>query len=89
MIQLEMEALVEAGLTPLEAIRAATFDAASCIGVDHELGSIEEGKLADLIIVEGDPASNIRDMHSVVWIILGGRPYTREEVAQWVEKVSG
>lgn len=87
-IQLEMEALVKAGFTPLEAIRAATFDAASCIGVEHELGSVEEGKLADLIIVDGDPASDITDMRRVAWIIRGGKPYTRDEVSQWVREIS-
>jgi imidazolonepropionase-like amidohydrolase len=53
--QREMELLAEAGIPPLEVIRAGTMAGARYLGSDQRLGSIEPGKLADLILVDGDP----------------------------------
>ena len=79
-LHLELELLVRAGLTPLEAIRAVTATPARCLGVDHALGTIEVGKLADLILVDGDPSRNIRDLRRIALVVMGGQPYTREEI---------
>jgi len=56
----ELEELVKSGLTPAEAIVAATRMGAACVGMDHEVGTIESGKYADLVAVYGDPLSDIR-----------------------------
>lgn len=80
----EMALLVMAGFTPLEAIRAATFDAASCLGVDDSLGSVAEGKVADLILVAGDPSKRIEDAMNVEMVFLGGRPVSRPELLELV-----
>src|SRR6266576_746857 len=56
---LEIECLVKAGLSPLQALQAATGWAAECLGRDHEFGTIEKGKLADLIVVAGDPLGDV------------------------------
>jgi imidazolonepropionase-like amidohydrolase len=56
---LELELLVEAGLTPMEALRAGTIGSAECIGWADQTGSLEPGKAADLLVVDGDPASDI------------------------------
>src|SRR5262245_35996432 len=56
---MEIECLLKAGLTPLQALRAATGWAAECIGREHDLGTIEKGKLADLIVVNGDPLEDV------------------------------
>ena len=55
----ELTCLVEAGMTPMQAIVAATGDAAKCVGLDADIGSIAPGKRADLILVEGNPLDDI------------------------------
>jgi Tol biopolymer transport system component len=79
-LQWELQLLVLAGLTPLEAIRAATYDAAACLGVEDALGSIEVGKIADLVLVDGDPAHRIEDVAGVHMLFLAGRPITRADL---------
>jgi len=56
---LEIECLVKAGLTPLQALRAATGWAAECLGRERDFGTVEKGKLADLIVVAGDPLDDV------------------------------
>jgi imidazolonepropionase-like amidohydrolase len=56
---LEIECLIRAGLTPLQALQAATGWAAECIGREREVGTVEKGKLADLIVVDGDPLADV------------------------------
>jgi len=85
-LQMELELLVTAGLTPLQAIRAATYDAAKCVGVDTFLGSIESGKIADLVLVEGDPSRRITDASRVKLVVLGGKLITRTQLDSLVTK---
>lgn len=68
----ELARLVEAGLTPMEAIRAATILNAEMLGRDHELGSIEPGKLADVIAVPGNPLADLSVLERVSFVMLGG-----------------
>ena len=68
----EMAALVECGLSPMEAITAATKTNAEIIGKIDDLGTIEPGKLADLVIVEGDPLEQIETIDRVVYVVKGG-----------------
>ena len=56
---IEIACLVRAGMSPLQALRAATGWAAECIGRGHDLGTIEQGKLADLVVVKGDPLADV------------------------------
>jgi imidazolonepropionase-like amidohydrolase len=56
---LELQHLVAAGLTPMEAIQAATGLAAACLGLEHEIGTVEKGKRADLVVVDGDPLADV------------------------------
>ena len=73
---LEMENLVAAGFTPLEAITAATGLNAEIVGLDDEVGTIAAGLFADIIAIEGRPDEDIRDMGNVAFIMVGGRDQT-------------
>src|SRR5437660_7914952 len=56
---MEIACLVKAGLTPLQALRAATGWAAECLGLERDLGTVEKGKFADLIVVAGHPLGEV------------------------------
>lgn len=71
----ELELYVEAGFTPLEAIQAATLVPARVMKKDKELGTIEAGKRADFILVNGDPLADIRALRKVRVVVTGGRAY--------------
>lgn len=59
---LELQFLVEAGMSPMQALQAATGLAAECLGLERERGTIEKGKWADLVMVDGDPLQDIRGL---------------------------
>jgi hypothetical protein len=71
----ELEQLVLAGLTPFQALQAATMTAADALGVSDVLGTIEVGKLADLVFLGGDPLQDIRRTRDVRRVMRGGRLY--------------
>jgi imidazolonepropionase-like amidohydrolase len=71
----ELELYVKAGMSPMEAIRSATSVAARAMGMEYEAGTIEVGKRADLIIVDGDPLASISDLRKVESVVTNGRLY--------------
>jgi Tol biopolymer transport system component len=71
----ELEELVEAGLTPFQALRTATANAAEALGAADQLGTLEPGKLADMVIVGGDPLQDIKNARDVRGVLRGGRHY--------------
>jgi imidazolonepropionase-like amidohydrolase len=77
----EIELLVESGLTPLDALVAATRNGAALIGVDRELGTIEPGKRADLLLLAADPLADIRNIRRIETVVLKGVAYPRERFA--------
>lgn len=81
----ELANLVAAGLTPLEAIRAATHDAALALRREKDLGTIEPGKLADLVVVSGDPARAIEDIGRTEIVIAAGIRFDPAELRRSVE----
>lgn len=84
-VRYEMELLVErAGLSPTAVLRAATLDAARALGKDDQLGRIEPGKLADIILVAGDPTRDIKDIRKVKHVIQGGTLYNPEVIETWL-----
>jgi imidazolonepropionase-like amidohydrolase len=85
----EVELLVEAGFTPLEAIKIATFNGAKFLGEDARIGSIAVGKQADLMIVKGNPAANISDIEKVEIVFKDGVGYDSEKLIQSVQGLVG
>ena len=71
----EFEYMVEAGMPPMEAIKAATTSAADLIGISNMVGSIEKGKLADIVAVDGDPLQDIKVMQHMAFIMKDGKIY--------------
>ena len=70
--QRELELLVESGLTPMEAIVGGTLENARYFRIDDRLGSVEVGKVADLILIDGDPLQNISNMRRIKRVMLNG-----------------
>ena len=71
----EIELLVEAGMTPIQALRAATIEPAAMLGAADSLGSVQQGKFADLVGVDGDPTKDIGALRRVKFVMKGGRVY--------------
>ncbi|HWJ48643.1 MAG TPA: amidohydrolase family protein, partial [Candidatus Udaeobacter sp.] len=80
----ELELYVQAGFTPMEAIQAATNVPAHVMGLDKELGTIEQGKRADLILINGDPLQDIHNTRNVEYVITNGTMYHAAELWQSV-----
>jgi imidazolonepropionase-like amidohydrolase len=80
----ELELYVQAGFTPLEAIQAATTVPARVMGLDRELGTIETGKRADMILINGDPLQDILNTRNVEYVITNGTMYHTAELWQSV-----
>ncbi len=85
----EVELLVEAGFTPVEAIKIASFNGAKFLGEDAHIGSIAPGKQADLMIVKGNPAANISDLEKVEIVFKDGVGYDSEKLIQSVQGLVG
>lgn len=71
----ELWMMHQGGMSEMEALEVATINGARYLEMDHELGSIEEGKLADLIVIDGNPLENIRDTENVTHTMMNGRLY--------------
>jgi Tol biopolymer transport system component/imidazolonepropionase-like amidohydrolase len=76
----ELEQMVEAGLTPLQAIQAATANSARILGAEKELGTIEVGKWADLLILDANPLTDIRNTRRIWNVMQNGRLVDREKI---------
>ena len=80
----ELELYVEAGWTPMEAIMAATSGAARVMKLDREVGTVEPGRRADLMVVDGNPLERISDLRRVVSVVTEGRMYSSARLARSV-----
>jgi imidazolonepropionase-like amidohydrolase len=69
----EFGALVRGGMTPLGALQAATINAATMLDKDKDVGSLEPGRFADIVAVQGDPLADITVMEHVSFVMQGGR----------------
>ena len=71
----ELRMFVQGGMTPLQALRAGTLDGARAIGMDKDIGSLEPGKLADLVILDANPLEKIENAEQVGFVMVNGRLY--------------
>jgi hypothetical protein len=85
----QIELLVEAGFTPVEAVKIATLNGAKFLGEDSRIGSIAAGKQADLMIVKGNPAAKISDIENVEIVFKDGVGYDSEKLIQSVQGLVG
>jgi len=85
----ELELLVEAGMTPLQAIRTATYNAAQIMHAEEEWGSLQPGRAANLVIVAGNPAARISDTRRIETVILNGKILDRASLRYDAKKDPG
>ena len=83
------EIFIEAGFTPPEAIQIMTLNGARILGLAHEIGSIEVGKLADLVVIDGDPLTSPGDMYDVVTVFKDGVGYDATKLRESVKGTVG
>jgi imidazolonepropionase-like amidohydrolase len=83
-VHMELEQLVAAGLTPMQAIHAATGGAAQILGAARELGTIETGKLADLVFLDADPLSDIRNTRRIWNVLHNGQIVDRSAIVKTI-----
>jgi len=74
---MEFQYMVEAGMPPMEAIKAATTSAADLLGITDKTGSISKGKFADIIAIDGDPIADIKTMKNVTFVMKEGKIYNQ------------
>lgn len=96
----ELWSFVRGGMSPTEALRAGTIEPARSLGMERDIGSIEVGKLADLIVLAADPSADIRNSDKIDRVMLGGRLYdartmdevetgTAKRAPYWWERTGG
>ncbi|SDF80998.1 Imidazolonepropionase [Pedobacter terrae] len=96
----ELWMLVQGGFSPLQAIRAATLNGADYLGMNKEIGSLEVGKLADMVVMDANPLDDIRNSEKIKYVMINGRLYdsatlnevgTREKLRGklWFENAKG
>jgi len=87
--QREVELLVEAGFTPVEAIHIATYNGAQYLGDLDKIGTIEPGKQADLVVTRGDPSQNIADIENIEIVFKDGIGYDSTKLIESVRGMVG
>jgi imidazolonepropionase-like amidohydrolase len=87
--QRNLELLVDAGFTPEEAIRIYTYNGALYLGRQDRIGTLQPGKQADLVVVEGDPSTHIADVEKVKYVFRQGLAYDSEKLIESVHGMVG
>jgi imidazolonepropionase-like amidohydrolase len=83
----ELVLLVKAGFTPAEALRTATLDSAQFLGLENSLGTVEPGKLADLVLLDANPQEDIRNTQKISGVFLQGRYFNRQALDGLLQQV--
>jgi imidazolonepropionase-like amidohydrolase len=78
--QQSIELLTNAGFTPIEAIRVATYNGAKALGLEEKIGSIEVGKAADLVVIDGDIFQNIQNIRKIEWVFKQGVGFNSQKI---------
>jgi imidazolonepropionase-like amidohydrolase len=84
----ELQRFVAAGFTPLEALQTATLNPVRFLGLDEQLGTIEKGKLADLVLLNANPLENIANTQKIVAVIVNGRYYSGRDLEKMLAGVA-
>ena len=84
----ELQALVDAGLSPHEALAAATVNPARFLGLTDSLGTIAVGRVADLVLLEGNPLDDIGNTRRIVAVVAAGRLYRRDALQSLLERAA-
>lgn len=87
--QRELELLVEAGFTPLEAIHIATLNGAEFLGESERIGALAAGKQADIVLVKGDPSKDINDIENVELVFKDGVGFDSPKLIESVRGLVG
>jgi hypothetical protein len=87
--QREVELLVEAGFTPLEAIHIATENGAKFLEEDAHVGTLRSGKEADIVVIKGDPSKNISDIENVTVVFKHGKGFDSQKLIDSVRGTAG
>ncbi|HXG64587.1 MAG TPA: amidohydrolase family protein [Blastocatellia bacterium] len=83
----ELALLVRAGLTPMEALQCATRNPAKYLGMLDSLGTVEKGKIADLVLLEADPLADIANTKKIAAVVVGGRLIRKAELQEMLHEV--
>ena len=78
----ELELLVESGLSPLQALRAASLTGAEALGKDDRLGTVEPGKFADMVVLDADPLEEIQNLKKIHLVVQDGKIYAPDALLQ-------
>jgi len=85
----ELELLVQTGFTPYEALQSATIGPAKFLGMEKSLGTIQKGKLADLVLLDRNPLEDIRNTRNIVAVFANGRYFSRRDLDGMLAAVAG
>lgn len=80
MLHMELELLNQAGIKPVDIIKIATLNSAIYLGREKDMGSVEQGKIADLLLLDADPAANVRNFRAINTVIKGGKKIDRSKL---------
>jgi imidazolonepropionase-like amidohydrolase len=83
----ELELLVNAGLKPIDALQAATLNAAQFMNREKDLGTVEMGKIADLVLLDSNPLDDIRNTRKIYAVIYGGRLFKKTDLDSMLAEV--
>jgi imidazolonepropionase-like amidohydrolase len=84
----ELEYFVRAGLTPMQALQTATLNPAQFLGLQSEIGTVQEGKLASLVLLDADPLQDIRNTRKIAAVVLNGRMLTRADLDALLQQIA-